>query len=489
MSQDPNLTRDSSTIFTPSSIDEIQPNELPAIPGYDILEEVGRGGMGVVYQARHLALNRVVAIKMILSAELASPEQLLRFRMEAEMAARVHHPNVVEVYEIGRWRDRPFVEQEWVGDGTLARKLAGKPQPPGVAAILVEKLARAIHAAHLQGVVHRDLKPANVLMSGEEPKIADFGLAKPIRGSTGLTATGAIMGTPEYMAPEQAAGEKEVGPAADIYSLGVILYECLVGRPPFRGGNILETLQQVQHSEPPTLRSANQRIPRDLETICLRCLNKDPKKRYPSAEALAEDLRRWREGMPISARRVGEMERLWLWARRRPAIASLLATVAILLIVGTVVSSLLAWRAETNAGIARGHEREANRNLQTAKKNAALAKTEAEIARQARDAARASEAKAQRTLADMYTVQGLQASRLGDDRQAALWFAQAAIASGDDTHRREANRIRMRAWSRRVSQPTAAMAPQGKIAQRVMFHPKNRYLISELVNLMVRHHV
>jgi WD40 repeat protein/tRNA A-37 threonylcarbamoyl transferase component Bud32 len=338
--------------------------DLPAVPGYTVLAEVGRGGMGVVYQARHRALNRTVALKMVLAAELATPEQLLRFQLEAEMAARVVHPNVVQVHEIGRWQDRPFLALEWVEGGTLAQKLHAAPdrfaEPPlsvEEAARLVAVLARAVHAAHCQGVIHRDLKPANVLLAAAGvPKIADFGLAKPTSEARGLTLSGAVVGTPEYMAPEQASGVRQVGPAVDVYALGVILYECLTGQPPFRGPNLLETLQQVQQNEPVPPRSLEPRVPRDLDTICLKCLQKEPGKRYPTAEALADDLTRFLEGRPVVARPVGPAERGWRWVRRNPGVALLLACIVVALAGGSVVSTWFGLDARQQAITARYQE-------------------------------------------------------------------------------------------------------------------------------------
>jgi tetratricopeptide (TPR) repeat protein len=327
--------------------------DLPSVPGYQVLKKVGRGGMGVVFQARHQALNRVVALKMVLAGDLATPEQLLRFQLEAELAARVRHPNVVAVHEIGQWQGRPFLALEWVEGGTLAQKLQGTPLSPGEAAELVEVLARAVHAAHCHGVIHRDLKPANVLLAssgrtdcqsvlpGVVPRITDFGLAKSVADAPGLTTSGAIVGTPEYMAPEQAAGDRNVGPPADIYALGAILYECLTGRPPFKGTSFLETLQRVREREPDPVRSLQPKVPLDIETICLECLRKDPAGRYATAEALADDLRRFRVGEPIAARPCSIWERGWKWARRRKGIACLSA---ILVLVSILGAALVLWQ-------------------------------------------------------------------------------------------------------------------------------------------------
>jgi serine/threonine protein kinase/predicted Zn-dependent protease len=319
----------------------------PAVPGYEVLQELGRGGMGVVYLARQIRLQRLVAIKMILAGGHAGDEELARFRAEAEAVARLQHPNIVQIHEVGEQDGRPFFALEYVDGGSLERKLAGTPQLARPAAELVETLARAMHLAHQKGVVHRDLKPANVLLASDAgglvdgarpqaslvPKITDFGLAKRLDVSLGATRTGAIMGTPRYMAPEQALGHnEEVGPAADVYALGAILYECLTGRPPFLGENSLDTLQQVVAREPIAPQQLQPKVPRDLDTVCLKCLQKEPRKRYASALEMAEDLRRFLNHEPIHTRPVGAGERFWRWCRRNPAVAGLVAA----LVLGTV---------------------------------------------------------------------------------------------------------------------------------------------------------
>jgi WD40 repeat protein len=301
----------------------------PTVHGYEILGVLGRGGMGVVYRARHLALKRTVALKMILAGGHAGAEQRARFRGEAEAVARLQHPHIVQIHEIGEADGRPFFALEYADGGSLARKLAGTPQPPAAAARLVGTLARALHHAHERGVVHRDLKPANVLLTADgTPKITDFGLARRAEDETGLTATGVVLGTPSYMAPEQAEGQKDVGAAADVYALGAILYECLTGRPPFLAATPLETLHQVRDREPVAPRQLQPATPRDLEVICLKCLHKEPARRYASARELAEDLRRFEAGEPIVARPAGAAERAHKWVKRRPALAALLAVSA-----------------------------------------------------------------------------------------------------------------------------------------------------------------
>ena len=296
-------------------------------PGFEILGELGHGGMGVVYKARHVRLKRLVALKMIRDDWHGNPEHLARFEIEAEAVARLSHPNIVRIYEIGRAGRVPFVVLELLEGGTLKQRLAGNPQPAHEAASLLATLARAVHAAHLADILHRDLKPSNVLFDQDGiPKIADFGLAKRLEVEQGETLTGQVIGTPSYMAPEQAKGwDREIGPAADIYALGAILYEMLTGRPPFKGTTSVETLKLVLGEDPVPPSHLRPKLPFDLETICLKCLAREPRKRYASALALAEDLDRFLAGEPILARRTPLWERGIKLARKRPVMTALLA--------------------------------------------------------------------------------------------------------------------------------------------------------------------
>jgi WD40 repeat protein len=346
------------------------PRRLPAVPGYEILGELGRGGMGVVYRARRLRLNRHCALKMILGGAHASPETLRRFLAEAETIARLEHPNIVRIHHIGEADGLPFFELEYVPGGSLDQVLDGTPRSAREAVGLVEGLARGMAEAHRLGVVHRDLKPANILLAADgTPKITDFGLAKALDSEGGLTRTESILGSPSYMAPEQAEGRaKQVGPAADTYALGAILYELLTGRPPFQAATALETMQQVREAEPVRPSRLRPGLARDVETICLTCLHKDPTKRYATAGALSEDLRRFQAGEPIRARPPAWHEHVWRWCVRNPALAGALASVmllAVTLVAGLTSAAVRLGRAaerlRTERNLARSHATRAER--------------------------------------------------------------------------------------------------------------------------------
>lgn len=378
---DANTRRDLYPISTPA--------DREIVPGYEILRELGRGGMGVVYKARQVSLQRVVALKMILSGAHARERDLDRFRSEAQAVANLHHPNIVEIYEFGEHEGLPYYSLEYVEGGSLSRKIRGRAFPPMEAARIAEELARAIQYCHQRGVIHRDLKPSNILLQKKseiqdpksemadptktpgstgdtgnwkaffpnvprascgssspdvgirisefDPKISDFGLAKILESDPGLTKSGMVMGTPSYMAPEQTQGRiRDVGTHTDIYALGTILYEMLTGRPPFRAESVLETMEQVGSCEPAPPSRIHAKVPRDLETICLKAMAKDPNRRYRSALALAQDLERFQAGESIVARREGTFSRLWRRVRRRP-ITTAVFVLLIALAAGTSV--------------------------------------------------------------------------------------------------------------------------------------------------------
>jgi hypothetical protein len=301
--------------------------------GYQLLEEIGRGGMGVVYQAWQTCLNRVVALKVVLAGAHAGSQELARFRREAEAVARLQHPNIIQIYEVGQSGGTPYLVLEFLDGGTLAERLAGGPLPFRQAAEWVRTLAWAMHHAHERGIVHCDLTPSNVLLTASDvPKVSDFGLAKLLAvGGTVQSCSRVFLGTPSYVSPEQIeARVADIGPPTDVYGLGGVLYEALVGRPAFRGETALETLHLVQTEEPAAPGQLRPGLPRDLEVICLKCLEKDPARRYPTAQALAEDLERFLANRPIKARPLGLFERGARWGRRRWTVAAPLLAAALL---------------------------------------------------------------------------------------------------------------------------------------------------------------
>jgi WD40 repeat protein/tetratricopeptide (TPR) repeat protein len=319
---------------------------------YELLEEVARGGMGIIYKARQIGLGRIVALKMVLAGQLASPAGLARFHREAEAVASLDHPHITPIYEIGEHDGLPFFTMKFMDGGSLSPRAHQFSDDPGAAARIVEKVARAIHYAHEHGILHRDLKPSNILLDAHgEPQVSDFGLARQMSVDSALTQSDEVLGTPSYMAPEQASGPRSrVGVAADVYGLGALLYELLTARPPFKAATSIETLRLVVEREPSRPSGVNARLPADLETICLKCLRKEPESRYASALELAEDLRRFLAGVPILARQASTAERAWRWCRRNPALASTLGSIAVLLVAITAVSAIaaLSLRAERN---------------------------------------------------------------------------------------------------------------------------------------------
>jgi serine/threonine-protein kinase len=343
--------------------------------GYEILGELGAGGMGVVYKARQIALDRVVALKMVIGGGRAGPGQVARFRSEAMAVARLDHPNVVQVYDIGEQDGLPYFAMEYVDGGSLDRKLHRQPMEPRPAAEMARTLARAMHVAHQKGVIHRDLKPANVLLTADgTPKITDFGLAKLAGEANGQTRTGAVMGTPNYMAPEQAEGHtRDVTHLADVYALGATLYELLTGRPPFQGPSIVAILAQVRSHEPVSPVELQPALPRDLETVCLKCLQKEPVKRYATANELADDLDRFLDGRPILARPIGSTERFVRWCRKNKAVAGwglTAAGLALALLVSLAVYAVVIHGKNTEIAVQNREIERANGELVSA--NAAL---------------------------------------------------------------------------------------------------------------------
>jgi WD40 repeat protein len=447
------------------------PAPAPAGLGrFAIRRELGRGAFGVVYLAYDPRLRRELALKVPRAEVLLTPELRRRFQHEAMAAAGLDHPNILPVYEAGEEGSVCFIASAYCPGITLAAWLRQRsgPVPYRVAAGLVATLAEAVEHAHRRGVLHRDLKPSNVLLEtpapgtlggdGSElvPRITDFGLAKLVDEGPGAsdaaspTLSGVILGTPSYMAPEQAEGHSgAVGPAADIYSLGVILYEGLTGRPPFQEDSALETLVLVRTQDPLPPSRLRPRLPRDLETICLKCLHKDPAARYGTAALLAEDLGRYLRNEPILARPVGQLERFRRWCRRNPVIAGLTATVFGLLVAVAMGATVAAVRLNHVAA-------------------------EAETARQREAGERR---KAETALTDMYTAYGLTTGSQGDPARAVLWFANAA-RQDHDPDRRHASRVRVRSWGRQVPTPVAALPHAGQALNDIAFHPAGQHLLT-----------
>jgi WD40 repeat protein/serine/threonine protein kinase len=439
---------------------------------YEILGEVGRGGMGVVYQARHQQLQRVVALKMLLGGSFVTSEERARFRAEAEAVARLRHPNIVQIYEIGEYdvgdgHTRPYFTLEFASGGSLSSRMAGRPQSPRQAAAWLQALARAAHYAHQQGIIHRDLKPSNVLLTEQdEPKICDFGVAKLMTGSDVKTRSGTLLGTAEYMAPEQAVEREQVGPAADVYALGAILYAVLTGRPPFQGSSTLHILEQVRSQEPVPLRRLLPHLPRDLETICLKCLQKEPARRYLSAWELADDLERFLEGRPIVARPISTLERSIKWVRRRPVEAGLVAAIVMLAVLG-IALIVVQWRSA-----------EARVQLESNERKIAQEK-EQEEARGRRENLQ--------LLTRVTLDHGLNLCDRGEVNHGLLHLARALSlaveAEADDLERLA--RVNLAVWRRRLVTPRAELRHDGWV-WAVAFSPDGRTALTGGKDCMAR---
>jgi WD40 repeat protein len=410
---------------------------------YELLDEIARGGMGVVFRARQVNLNRVVALKMILAGQLAHDSDVKRFYAEAESAASLDHPGIVPIFEIGQHDSQHYFSMAFVEGESLAKKVANGPLPPRDAAQLVRQVSEAVEYAHTKGIIHRDIKPANVLLDGQgQPKVTDFGLAKQTQGDSGLTGTGQILGTPSYMPPEQAAGKLEqIGPHSDIYSLGALLYCLVTGRPPFQAASPTDTLLQVLNQDPVAPRQLNPQVPLDLETIALKCLEKEPARRYASATDVAQELGRFLRGEPILARPVGWIEREWRWCKRNPLVAGLIAAIYLVLLVGMAVAWQLERISNSNAKVAQQnaheagaqrdrademsqtalHEKElAEQQRQLAVQQAQLARDHAQSAEQARDQMQ----QARQTAEDQRQA----ADRARGEAEAALYFNRISLA-------------------------------------------------------------
>ena len=472
----------------------------PTVPGYEILGELGRGGMGVVYKARHTKLNRLVALKMILSGEHAGAAEVDRFRREAEAIAHLQHPGIIQIHEIGDHDGRPYLSLEFADGGSLQQQLAGTPQPVARAAQLTATLARAMAYAHQHGVVHRDLKPGNVLFAEGLPKITDFGLAKRLEGNDSVTRSGSILGTPSYMAPEQASGDVHAtGPATDVYSLGAIMYEMLTGRPPFRAASTLETIRQVVSEDPVPPRRLQPRVPVDLETICLKCLRKETGQRFGSATALADDLDRFLGGQPIQARPASMWEKAWKWAKRRPAVAALTLLSLVLTAVGF---GLVTWQwleadgarrqaeraeqakeVERVGAVAAREEAVGARQVEHAqRKQAEEERRKAEVERQKaeeeRKRAEAERRKFQQLSARLLLEKGQNLCEQDDVGRGVLWLARGLeTATADDVDLQRVFRTGLADWSRRLHPLRLAVGHKAPVSA-IAFRPDGKTFVT-----------
>ena len=448
---------------------------------YELLEEVARGGMGVVYKARQVKLNRVVALKMILTGQFASREDVRRFYTEAEAAANLDHPGIVPVFEVGEFEGQHYLSMGFVDGESLASKLIDGPLPPRESAELVQTVAQAVQFAHKNGVIHRDLKPSNILLDDQRhPRITDFGLAKRVRADSHVTDTGEILGTPSFMPPEQAAGRlDQVRETADVYALGAVLYTSLTGHPPFHADNPLDTLLQVMEREPISPRELNQNVPRDLETICLKCLEKDRRRRYRCASDLAKELERYLDGRPIQARPIGRAARGWRWCRRNPAVAVLGGSALTLLIAVAVVATAAYFREATLRGVAD----EALRNESNALDRAEQARDQAKTAlkRETTALARERDAKKQTEiqLAESFLHQGRRYCETGEISHGLLWLARALqTLPGDEAALEQVIRLNIASWRSQVRIRLRLLIPQEAPASVAAFSPDGKTFVT-----------
>ena len=438
---------------------------------YELLKVLGEGGMGIVYKARQLSLNRSVAVKMIRAARFPSADEVRRFQNEAEAVARLDHPNIVPIFEVGQFEDQHYFSMKLIGGESLDKRLKEYVADPRRAAQLVAMIADAIHHAHQRGILHRDLKPANILIDPEgQPHVTDFGLAKRVEGDSDLTRSGAIMGTPAYMAPEQASGKLGVvTTVTDVYGLGAILFALLTGRAPFGGTTVLDTLEQVRERPPDSPRRLNPRVPRDLDVICLKCLAKDPARRYPSAQALADDLGCYLAGTPISARPTRVLERGWLWCRRNPWLAVAVGTAAAAL-VAVLFFSLL---------YARQQSRIADREKQVAAEQTYARQKSDDLAKKLQLSLNESS----RNLARVHFERGQSACDRGEIGEGLLRFAESyrsAIAAGNAGWRHTAL-ASLSAWQCHYAGLKAVFSHNGAISA-VAFSPDGKTVLTGSVD-------
>ncbi len=439
---------------------------------YELLKVLGEGGMGIVYKARQLSLNRLVALKMIKASRFPSVDEVRRFHNEAEAVARLDHPNIVPVFEVGQYENQHYFSMKLIAGESLDKKSKDYLADPRRAAELLAITAGAIHHAHQRGILHRDLKPANILIDSEgRPHVTDFGLAKRVEGDSELTRSGAILGTPAYMAPEQASGKRgTVTTSTDVYGLGAVLYVLLTGKAPFSGDSVLDTLEQVRERlpEPPT--SRNRRVPRDLEVICLKCLEKDPRLRYASADSLAEDLKRWLAGEPIAARPVGNTTRLWMWCRRRPMVAaSLSAAVLVSCLAGLIGTSLGLLAALSAHAKERNQTKVAEQRLQESLEAQANERKLTELAEQRQYDVRMNLVQRywedySRELFQHGLVEQLPANQRGIDRRGFEWFY----------------------WQRKITSGHITLEGHTKFVRSLAFSPDGKLLASAGDNWMVK---